>query len=79
MGKVAAAPWRFPEPDGRRKIVLAGLDAVVADDRNGVPLCTAHHDSFDTRNGQSLHLPAPECVREFAAEYGLEHLIEEEL
>ena len=48
------------------------LDGLIADPRNGVPLCDHHHSSFDRRNGQALDLKPPEEAREFAAEYGLE-------
>lgn len=51
---------------------IAGL---IADPRNGIPLCSHHHDSFDRRNGQALDLHAPVEVREFAAEFGLEDLL----
>lgn len=51
------------------------IDGLIADPRNGVPLCDHHHASFDRRNGQALDLTPPQEVREFAEEYGLEDWI----
>lgn len=61
--------------ESHRLLADMPLDGLIADPRNGVPLCSHHHDSFDRRNGQALDLKPPEEVREFAAEYGLEDWI----
>ena len=66
---------RFPEREGLLRLIEMPLDGLVADPRNGVPLCDHHHASFDRRNGQALDLPVPTEVREFAEEYGLEDWI----
>lgn len=58
--------------EGRLLLVDMPLDGLIADDRNGAPLCEHHHASFDKRNGQKLILHPPAEVVEFAAEYGLE-------
>lgn len=44
-------------------------DELVADDRNGVPLCAYHHACFDRRNGQALDLEPPDAVLAFVAQY----------
>lgn len=51
------------------------LSGLIADPRNGVPLCVHHHDSFDRRNGQSLDPIPPREVIEFANEFGLDDLL----
>ena len=66
---------RFPEREGLLRLIEMPLDGLIADPRNGIPLCDHHHASFDRRNGQALDLTPPQEVREFAAEYGLEDWI----
>lgn len=62
--------------DPRRLLVDMPLTGLIADDRNGVPLCMRHHASFDKRNGQELVLMPPGEVREFAEEYDLDDELE---
>lgn len=66
---------RLSVREGVLRLIEMPLDGLVADPRNGVPLCDQHHASFDRRNGRALDLPVPTEVREFAAEYGLEDWI----
>lgn len=68
---------RFAVGDPRHKLATVSLDTLLADDRNGVPLCQdAHHPAFDGKRAKRLILTPPSCVIEFAEDYGLSHLLE---
>lgn len=58
-----------------RYLVDMPIEGLIADPRNGIPLCDHHHASFDRRDGKALDLTPHTDVREFAAEYGLEDLL----
>lgn len=75
--KLALTTYRFHPDDPRHALITVSLDDLIADDRNGVPLCShAHHPAFDGRNGKRLVLTPPACVIEFAETYGLGYLID---
>lgn len=61
--------YRPPETDA---ILSVPLDDLIADPRNGIPLCELHHLRFDQFG---LHLQPPAEVIAFANDYGLEHLL----
>lgn len=62
--------------EARLYLVDMPIEGVIADPRNGVPLCSHHHASFDKRNGKKLILQPPKEVIEFTEEYGLDDLLE---
>lgn len=62
-------------PEAAQYLVDMPIDGLIADPRNGVPLCEHHHSSFDKRNGQELILQPPAEVIEFAEEYDLADLL----
>ena len=74
--KLKLAPYRFTPDDPRHGLVRASLDDLIADSRNGIPLCNEHHNAFDGKRHRRLSIYAPQCVIDFATEYGLTHLIE---
>lgn len=62
---------------GILELVNADLSDLIADPRNGVPLCSEHHATFDgKRPPRRLSLTPPPSVVSFATEYGLTHLLE---
>ena len=73
--KLALTPYRFTPEDPRHGLVRASLDELLADSRNGIPLCHHHHAAFDGKRASKLTIPAPQCVIDFATQYGLTHLI----
>lgn len=77
--KLALTPYRFTPEDPRHGLVRASLDDLIADSRNGIPLCNEHHNAFDGKRAVRLVIPAPQCVIDFATEYGLTHLIDIEV
>lgn len=66
-------PRGLAYPEGPANLAAATLSELVADPRNGVPLCEMHHQAFDHHR---LSLTPPPSVIDFASEYGLEHLLE---
>jgi len=61
--------------EAARYLVDMPIGGLVSDPRNGIPLCEAHHASFDGRDGKRLEMQPPLGVKEFAADYGLEDLL----
>lgn len=61
--------------EAARYLVDMPIGGLVSDPRNGIPLCEAHHASFDRRDGRELVLQPPLGVKEFAEEFGLEDLL----
>lgn len=56
-----------------QELALIDLDELLADGRNGVPVCERHHHLHE---GAILHCQAPAAFYEFVADYGLEHVVE---
>ena len=74
--KIKLSAYRFALDDPRHGLTQSSLDELIADDRNGIPLCSEHHNAFDGKRAEPLIIVAPACVIEFAQDYGLTHLIE---
>ena len=74
--KVNVSRHRF-EGDDRLRLLDHSIEDLVADGRNGVPLCVEHHNAFDGKRAYSVELVPPGHVRAFAADYGLLHLLED--
>jgi hypothetical protein len=74
--KVNVSRHRFTD-DPRLALLDVTEDDLVADARNGIPLCFEHHNAFDGKRSYRLDLYPPPTVLEFATQYGLSHLIED--
>ena len=71
--RIVAGGVGFYHPPESARLTNADLSDLIADPRNGVPLCEMHHQALDHKR---LSLAPPQSVIEFATEYGLGHLLE---
>lgn len=72
-GKMLVSAHRFALDDPRRKLAEIELDDLIADPRNSAIVCSLGHAEVH----RGAPLPRLPHAKDFAAEYGLEHLLPE--